>query len=90
MKVARKDSVYIVRLGPETHFLEIEGVSPENGDRGPQYRLQIPANHEGEGKIISSSSELGAALSAAEFLLDRTRRHAARLTNGDSMNFFVH
>lgn len=74
-----KNALYIVRLGPKTHFLRIEDLSGENESLEQKYRLRIAPSDEGEGKTIRSSSELDAALCGAEFLLNRTRRHAEKI-----------
>lgn len=74
-----KNALYIVRLGPKTHFLRIEDVSEENDGLEQKYRLRIAPSDEGEGKTIRSSSELDAALCGAEFLLNRTQRHAEKI-----------
>lgn len=85
-----KETLYLVRLGRETHLLKIADVSEENNSGERKYRLRIPANHEGEGKTICGSSEMEAALCGAEFLLSRSKRHAGELASGDSRTATVH
>ena len=89
MKAIPKNSRYVVRLKSETHVLAIEEVSAESNPRERRYRLHIPANHEGEGKTISSSSELDAALCGAEFLVTRAKRYADKLANRIAQDAFV-
>ena len=84
-----RESVYVVRLGPQTHSLRIEELRGEGEFCEKKYRLRIPANRDGEGKTISTSSELEAALCGAEFLLFRAALRSNPSANSLSKSTFV-
>lgn len=74
MPTKPRESIYLVRLGTDTHILRVEELTQTGGSRDGRYRLRIPTNKDGEGKTITTSSELETALCGAEFLLGRAKR----------------